>query len=341
MAHTKIIRPAMTAIAAVIAFSSAPVVAQSADVPVDQTATPVIESTPIPVAVDPIAPDASPTIAAEPVARTKVATPRKAAATRPTVTRARPAAPAPTVARAAAPAAAISAPVAEAPAVASLPIAAPAAAAPVAQAPATESTIAVLPTVALGALALLVLLGGALAIRTRRRRRAEEAETTEWQQDVEAPSVAEADLAMTAEPEFAPAEPAVAAFAAEPNTASETDFAEHQTDLPEGFDISRFGPNVQDAYRGPTEDNPALSLKQRLRRAHGMDQQERKLADEVEAVTGEPVLDESEAQDQAETPAVGSTSGGFILARGDMKPNESTVRYGNTPVKTPPTNKVS
>ena len=36
------------------------------------------------------------------------------------------------------------------------------------------------------------------------------------------------------------------------------------TTLPSGFDISRFGPNVQAAYRGPTEDNPSLSLKRRL-----------------------------------------------------------------------------
>ena len=90
------------------------------------------------------------------------------------------------------------------------------------------------------------------------------------------------------------------------------------TDLPEDFDLSRFGPNVQDAYRGPTEDNPSASLKHRLSRASGMDQQERKLAEEVEAVTGEPILDESDTAPAAEAPAakpaaVDHVSGDFIL----------------------------
>ncbi|MEO7365344.1 MAG: hypothetical protein ABIW03_03405 [Sphingomicrobium sp.] len=117
---------------------------------------------------------------------------------------------------------------------------------------------------------------------------------------------------MAAEPEFVPAEPvlvpaepAVAAFAPEPSPATEDEFAEHQTDLPEDFDIERFGPNVQDAYRGPTEDNPSLSLKTRLSRAHGMDQQEQKLADEVEAVTGEPILDEPQSEADSNEAALG------------------------------------
>ena len=48
------------------------------------------------------------------------------------------------------------------------------------------------------------------------------------------------------------------------------------TDLPEGFDLSKFGPHVQAAYKGPTEDNPSLSLKYRLRRAAALDQMARK-----------------------------------------------------------------
>ena len=50
--------------------------------------------------------------------------------------------------------------------------------------------------------------------------------------------------------------------------------------LPAGFDISRFGRHVQAAYRGPTPDNPSLSLKNRLRRASFFDQQERRAAEE-------------------------------------------------------------
>jgi hypothetical protein len=50
-----------------------------------------------------------------------------------------------------------------------------------------------------------------------------------------------------------------------------------------GFDISRFGRHVQAAYRGPTPDNPSLSLKNRLRRASFFDQQERRAASEGKA----------------------------------------------------------
>lgn len=57
------------------------------------------------------------------------------------------------------------------------------------------------------------------------------------------------------------------------------------TKLPRGFDLSRFGPNVQAAYRGPTEDNPSLSLKNRLRRAAALDQQERMRAEEAPIVS--------------------------------------------------------
>ena len=47
------------------------------------------------------------------------------------------------------------------------------------------------------------------------------------------------------------------------------------TEVPEDFDLSRFGPNVRAAYCGPTVDNPSLSLKHRLRKATAMDQMER------------------------------------------------------------------
>jgi hypothetical protein len=52
------------------------------------------------------------------------------------------------------------------------------------------------------------------------------------------------------------------------------------TALPAGFDLSRFGRHVQAAYRGPTPDNPSLSLKNRLRRASFFDQQERRAGKE-------------------------------------------------------------
>ena len=124
---------------------------------------------------------------------------------------------------------------------------------------------------------------------------------------------------MVAEPELVLAEPALVAASA---PASEAKFIGPMTDLPEGFDISRFGPNVQDAYRGQTEDNPSASLKHRLSRASGMDQQERKLDAEVEAVTGEPVLDETDlAGAPVAKPAIANQANeGFILARTAKKP---------------------
>ena len=51
------------------------------------------------------------------------------------------------------------------------------------------------------------------------------------------------------------------------------------TSLPNGFDLSRFGKHVQAAYRGPTPDNPSLSLKYRLRKAAALDQFERRDAE--------------------------------------------------------------
>jgi hypothetical protein len=45
--------------------------------------------------------------------------------------------------------------------------------------------------------------------------------------------------------------------------------------LPTGFDMSRYGRHAQAAYRGPTPDNPSLSLRKRLKRARFYDQRER------------------------------------------------------------------
>jgi hypothetical protein len=201
---------------------------------------------------------------------------------------------------------------------------------PVAQNPASATTIDVLPTAALGGLGLLLLGGAGLAIRSRRRRRLEELEDAEWQQQAEAEpeTFAEPEPAMAAEPEPMLAEPAVvAASASQPTPESETKFTGPVADLSEDFDLSRFGPNVQDAYRGPTEDNPSASLKARLSRASGMDQQERKLAEEVEAVTGEPILDEADIAPSAEAapaaPSANKGRGDFIFARGNKKPSSA------------------
>ena len=63
--------------------------------------------------------------------------------------------------------------------------------------------------------------------------------------------------------------------------------------LPKGFDLSRFGPHVQAAYRGPTRDNPSLSLKTRLKRAQFFDQRER-----MAASRGQPSSEPARRDDQ-------------------------------------------
>lgn len=324
MTHLNTLRPAMTALAAVFALSSTPSFAQSIDEPV-VTTTPVVDEAPVPVAADPIVPvDAS--AAADPLAASAApaTTARKATAVK-TVAKARPAA----TARAA------SAPVAAAPAVATpvpaitAPVDAPTAAEPVTAIaappvfvdapaePADTSFEEALPVVGIGGLALVLLAGTGLAFR-RRRRRAQEAEDAAWQQDEALVAEPVAEPALAAEPTpdlestrpvFAtPAEPAHAVASATTAAAAMAPEVDGPvTELPEDFDLSRFGYNVQQAYKGPTEDNPSLSLKHRLRRASGMDQQERKLDAEVEAVTGESPLAEDEAA------AGTSANGDFLL----------------------------
>ena len=283
-------RTAMTAIAAVIALSSTPLLAQDASVPdpVADTAT----ETPVTATPDPLAPNPGSTTAASPetteaaparkasTARATPASRRSASATRSSSNRAASSARAAPVAPAA--------PAAEGPAEMPLPIAAeaPPIAEPIAPPPAEAEPVGqndaiedALPIAGAAGLGLLALAGFGLAARRRRRRREdEEYEANQW-------ALAHAE----AEPE-----PQPAAVVPEPVFARPTAPAQNPapnagpaTALPAGFDISKFGRHVQAAYRGPTPDNPSLSLKNRLRRASFFDQQERR-AEEAATVTAEP-----------------------------------------------------
>jgi hypothetical protein len=287
------------------------------------------------VADDPLAPapvaDTAP--AADPLAPEAAAKPaaRKATTVKSTAVRSRPA---PARVASAAPAVAVApavtmAPVAAAPAEPSMPMTPEVAPveAPVAEAPTPVEASAIdsmVPIAGAGGLGLLALAGAGLVVR-RRRRRAEEAEDVAWQEHVQALPDADAEPAMAVEPQpgympeqskpafvraFAPAPEAELAVAAESEPSAEIDGP--VTELPEGFDLSRFSPQVQAAYKGPTEDNPSLSLKHRLRRAAGMDQ----LAErEAEAGTTAP------AKAPVAKPAMahqGKTD--FMLARSDNKP---------------------
>ena len=188
--HIEQFGKAMTAIAAVLAFSSTPLLAQEAAPPEADTSV----ATPAPA--DPLAPEPSAADQAAPAApqpkvetTTTTTTSRTERATR-TATRA----PARSTARrtaAAAPAARVPAPAAETPAPAPLPAEPqpPAMAAPPPPAPVAEPVPAVgptdtstfdltspdtLPIVGAGALGLLAVGGAALVARRRRRRREDE-----------------------------------------------------------------------------------------------------------------------------------------------------------------------
>ena len=324
MTQTPKVRPAMAAIAAVIALST-PSFAQSSGEPVAVTSVPAIEVTPAQVAADPLAPApvADTPAVADPIAPKAAAKPavRKAATSKSTAASARPVA---------ARAASAEPMIAGAPVTISDPDAAPRmepplliqpdaapVPTPIAEPLATADTSmigSIVPIAGIGSLGILALVGTGLVVR-RRRRRADDAEDAARREL--AGTAADADGMTVVEPEPEPATPAeTAAVAAAVEAAHEPspEIDGPVTELPEGFDVSRFGLHTQAAYNGPTEDNQSLSLKHRLSRASGMDQ----LAErEAEA---EVAADADEAP--ADKPAVApSAKGNFMLGRaGNSQP---------------------
>jgi hypothetical protein len=292
----------MAAIAAVIALST-PSFAQSPGEPVAVTSAPAIDVTPAQVVADPLAP--APVVdtpaAADPPAAEAAAKPavRKAATAKSTVAR-----PPPVAARAASAApmiagapATISDPDAAArmePPLSIQPDATPVPT-PIADPLATADTGmtgSIVPIAGIGSLGILALVGTGLVLR-RRRRRADDVEDAARREL--AGTAADADGMTVVEPEPEPATPAeTAAVAAAVEAAHEPspEIDGPVTELPEDFDLSRFGLHTQAAYNGPTEDNPSLSLKHRLSRASGMDQlAEREAEAEVAADADEAPAD--------------------------------------------------
>jgi len=280
--HTTPLRPGMTALAAALALSSTPLLAQSVEQAVPSEVAPVMVAPPPPVvtAAPTVALDSS-TAAPAPAATVRAPAPTMApivhtiepatpaaptisrsATTRSTPTRSTP------VVRTASPSTTATAPVASVPddvvAPAPLPAAVPtpvtkAAPAPVAPQPAQTSVDNDILPIAGGAAALLLLGGGAFAI-ARRKRRADDEDVI-----LETRYVPAAD----------PVAPVVPAAATAPVPPRQQTLPSGTNSLPSGFDISRFGRHTQAAYRGPTPENPSLSLKKRLKIASFYDQRER------------------------------------------------------------------
>ena len=142
-----------------------------------------------------------------------------------------------------------------------------------------------LPVAAGGALALLALGGGAYALSRRRRRSDEEA----WVYDE---PVAEAEPIAAAEPVAAP-EPGPVIHDEQPAIVAPSAFAwggkpseQPRPDQTVDEDDRMPGETwIQRAYRGPTPNNPSVSLKARLKRAAFFDKRER----DVAAGKAEPV----------------------------------------------------
>ena len=289
-------RMATTAIAAALAFSSTPLLAQDTQPVTDPVAETPVTATPDPLAPAPVPaetpPPAEPTAEATAESET-TAEPESAATTAPVAHRATtsratnrgartptsaaaPAAAAPAAAPAETPTAAPE-PVAAAPTMAADPFAEPPVPAP--EPAATSISDDALPIAGAVGLGLFALAGAGMAMRRRNRRRDEE--EAEWVEVEAEPVVAHEPTPVVQPRPVADVheEPAFARRPAPVHDPVPTDAP--VTALPAGFDVSRFGRHVQAAYRGPSPDNPSLSLKNRLRRAAFFDQQERRAAAEA------------------------------------------------------------
>ena len=289
--HKLMYRPGLSAIAAFAAFGTTPLMAQAAD-PLSPSveSAPVVTSTPVvatpdPVAVptvDPLAASttAMPVVKAKPSVAKGTRTAARAVTRTTTARTAMPVRPPMQVAPAsAAPAVAPSAPVAAA----SPPIADPLplpTQAPVATAP-TLATVnnSLLPADALpigaAGLGALAIAGAALAMRRRKRRLAEDEFVTAYDEPAFA---AEAPVApVNAEPVPVVTETPVMAWgtAAAVAPATVAGSTDGDGEVPEGVDPTS---HVAAAYRGPSAENPSLTLKTRLKRGAFFDQRERQAA---------------------------------------------------------------
>lgn len=123
---------------------------------------------------------------------------------------------------------------------------------------------------------VLALAGAGMAIRRRKRHEEEDA----YEETMEVEPVGGDELPLEPEARWdppiveprAPAAPAAASI----------------SDASDNFGASKFGRHVEAAYRGPTPENPSLSLRKRLKIAGELDRRERKSREALEAAKSEP-----------------------------------------------------
>jgi len=268
-------RSGAAAIAAVLALSSTQAFAQDAavDPAVSAEETPVTSGTPAeaPAPTDELAPLAEPEPALDATA-SGASEPAPAPAARTTRKPAQASAPRPARSDASPTS---QAPVAEAPMAEPATVAAEAMTMPVTPMEPTEAQAAPLGPVneevgyGLGAAALLALGVGAFAVTRRRRVDEGEEEPVQFEEEAVAPVPSRPEPARYDPPIFAPAMAGYAghrsAFAwggAAPDMAAARTRETH----------------VERAMRGPTPDNPSLSIRKRLKRAAFFDKREREMA---------------------------------------------------------------
>lgn len=287
-------RPGMTAIAAFAALLSTPLLAQAADplAPATDsapaiTSTPPVTATPSepatpsdPVVIaDPLAPSAAATAKAKPVAVKTTRTTTMRTSTRTVTATAKPVRAAAPIA-AAAPVASVPAPIQVVPPMAAptpLPPETPVATAPVAP-PVDQSILPAdaLPIAGAG-LGALALAAAALAMR-RRRRLNDEREELRYDEPAFVATAAPVEPEPAYQPEPARTDAPIMAWG-EPATAAPlaaaAPVATHPLvdgEVPPGIDPQS---RAAAAYRGPSADNPSLSVKKRLKRAAFFDQREK------------------------------------------------------------------
>ena len=286
---------ALPAIAAALALSSTPAwsqeaqpTAEPAPVTVD-TPAPVVDTTPTTTVTDTNVADPAPavettTATAVPAAKAKAKAKAKSTAAKPAKAASKPATT--THVASAAPAAA-AAPVAAAPvapAATPQPIVDSAPVDTAQAAPAPEAKPLPVDENALmlggGALALLALGGGAYAMTRRRRDEDEFVEETAMDEPVAATPEPAVETAPVYEEQPAIVVPSAFAWG---NSQPAESYVERQTERNDGETW------VERAHRGPTPENPSLSLRKRLKRAAFFDAREKR----VEAGKAEPVANDA------------------------------------------------